>query len=129
MKSLTLAVAVVLAACATTKEPVESGEQSLKHSAEMSEEIAARAKRCVDGTVDRMNDEIAWLAAAPDALSDLRIELARNQSERKISQCEAEAERETDELFAPERTEYLLGAQRERDRSALMMTLMTSRPH
>lgn len=129
MKSFTLAVAVLLAACATTKGPAASGEQSLEQLEERSQEIAARARQCIDGTVDRTNDEIAWLAAAPDALTDPWIALARNQSEREISQCKAEAQRENDELFEHERTEYQLGAQRERDRSALMATLMTSPSH
>ena len=129
MKSFTLAVAVLIAACATTKAPAASGEQSLKQLEEKSQEIAAREQQCIDGTVDRTNDEITRIAAAPDALTDLQIELARNQSEREISQCKGDAERQTDELFAHERTEYQLGAQRERDRSALMVTLMTSRPH
>jgi hypothetical protein len=44
-------------------------------------------------------------------------------------QCDADAQRATDELFSKERAEYESQAQEDRDRSTLMMMLTTSRLH
>ena len=129
MKNFALVASVLIAACATTRQSTPGREASSSQLEEKSRQIAARARQCVDGAVEHTNDEIIGVAAAPDASTDLRVQLARNQGEQAISQCKAEAERESEELSSQQRTDYQLRAQQERDRGALMMTLTTSMPH
>jgi hypothetical protein len=52
-----------------------------------------------------------------------------DERDKDMSKCEAEEERENEELYSQERKEYVLQAEHERDQNTLMMILTTSRPH
>jgi len=48
---------------------------------------------------------------------------------RAAAACDAQTTCQSDAVASRDRAEYQLRAEEERDRAALMMTLMTSRPH
>lgn len=132
MKAPLLALAVALAACATSKPPpLETGarDQRLDQMRQQGREIAGREQRCIDETTQRAADRIATAAAAPDAFAELEIQADGNQRDREVARCRAQAERENDALASSERNDYEVQARQEQDRAALMMILTTSHPH
>jgi hypothetical protein len=128
MKTLALAVAVLVAGCATTNSPPAETDARLIKLQNKSQEISERKRHCIHETVIRSNDQIARIAATLDALTGLRTQRAKDDRDRELSECKANADREKDELSARERAEYEGQAQDERERNALMMILTTSRP-
>ena len=93
------------------------------------EEISAREQQCVRQVTNRTNDRIAQIDATADALTASRIHQAKDDRDRQLSECRAQADREKAQLSARERAaEYESQAQQEHDRAALMMILTTSQP-
>ena len=128
MKELAIAAAL-LAGCASITVPGPDGSAKLKQIEERSRAIAAQERACKDSVEKRTNDELARIEASPDGFTESRTAAANEQKHRQLSKCRADAQNATDELFSEERAEYESRAQEERDRSALMMILTTSRLH
>ena len=124
MKRLALA-AMLLAGCAVA---TPGRDAKFKELEEKSREIANRAKQCVVAAVKRSGDEVER-TKAPDSSTKLRERIAKDEREREISECKSAEARENEELFSNERKEYVLQAEQEHDRNALIMILTTSRPH
>jgi hypothetical protein len=128
LKTLALAVAVLLVGCATTNSPTAETDPRLIKLQNKGQEISAREQQCVRQAVNRANDQIAQIDATPDALTASRTQQAKDDRDREVSECSANADREKAQLSTRERAEYESQAQQEHDRAALMMILTTSRP-
>jgi hypothetical protein len=126
MKRLALA-AMLLAGCAAATVATTGRDAKVKELEEKSREIAIRAQQCVMTAVKRTDDEMER-TRGPDSSTKLRLQLAKDEREREILECKAAETRENEELFSNERKEYVLQAEQERDRNALIMILTTSRP-
>ncbi len=124
MKKLALAVMLV-AGCAATGAP--GPDPKVNDLERQSREIAARARQCVLAANKHSKDATGPNGAAQP--SGLSAPSGKEQRDREISQCEAAQARENEELSSRERKEYQLQADQERDHTALMMILTTSRPH
>jgi Spy/CpxP family protein refolding chaperone len=128
MKTLALAVAVLVAGCAMTNSPTAETDARLIKRRNKGQEISEREQQCVRQAVNRTNDQIAQIETTPDALTASRTQQAKDDRDREVSECSANADREKAKLSATERAEYESQAQQEHDRAALMMILTTSRP-
>ena|ERR1700752_2003370 len=128
MRTFFLAVAALLAGCATTSTPTTSTNARLMKLENKGEEISEREQQCVRQAVNRTNDRIARIDATPNALTASLTQQAKDDRDREVSACSATADREKARLSARERAEYESQAQRERDRAALRMILTTSQP-
>jgi hypothetical protein len=126
MKEFALAAAL-LAGCASIAAP--GSDPRAKVADQDSQAIAARERVCKDGVEKRTNDDLARMGATADASTDSRMKAANERKQRQLAMCKAEAERASDELSAQDRAEYEREEQEERDRAALVRTLLTSRPH
>jgi hypothetical protein len=124
MKTVALAVAVLLAGCTTT--PISESNARWMRLQDNSEEIAHREQQCIHEAAIHSAAQIAQIA--PDALAGLRTQMAEGEGNRELSECKANAARDNDALFARERAKYEGAAEEERDRSSLMMILTTSQP-
>lgn len=129
MKTPALAAAVLLAGCATMTAPASERSASLTQLEERNQKIAERAQQCKEEVEKRSKDEIAQITATPGASIKKRTEIAESERKNGLSRCQAEADRANDELSSTERSDYERRAEEERDRSALMMMFITSRPH
>jgi hypothetical protein len=128
MKTLAVALAVLLAGCTPRASPTTTTNARLINLKSKAEEISEQEQQCVRQAVNRTNDRIAQIDATPDALTASRIHQATEDRDREVSECSAEADREKNQLSARERAEYETEAQQAHDRAALMMILTTSRP-
>ena len=129
MKTVALAIAVLLAGCAATNTRTDSSSEArLTQLKEKSRTIADREKQCIDQTLARSHDEIAGIAATPSASVELQIQKENRERDREVSECRARADEENAEIYAQERDEYKRQAQQERARAALMSVLTTSQP-
>ena len=126
MKTVALAVAVLLAGCAATNAPTSSSDPRLTQLEEKSRTIAEREKQCIDQTLARSRDEIAGIA--PGASVELQTQKETRERDRELSECRARADEENAGIYAQERDEYKRQAQQERARAALMSVLTTSQP-
>lgn len=126
MKTVALAVAVLLAGCTTT--PISESNVRLMRLQNNSEAIAHREQQCIHEAAIQSAAQIAQIAATPHALAGLRTQMAEDEGNRELSECKAKAARDNDALFARERAKYEGAAEEERDRSSLMMILTTSQP-
>ena len=106
-----------------------TGARKLKQIQERSQAIAAQERACKDSVEKRTDDELARIEASRDAFTESKTMSANEQKQRQLAKCTADAQRATDELFSKERADYESQAQEDRDRSTLMMMLITSRPH
>ena len=129
MKKLLLVAIILLAGCATTNTWTGDSDPRLAQLEEKSRIIAEREKQCIDQTLTRSRDEMASIAATPDASVELRIEKINNERDRELSACRATADSENAEISRQESNEYELQAQQERDRASLMTILTASRMH
>jgi hypothetical protein len=128
MKELAIA-AVLLAGCASITVPGPDGSARLKQIQERSQAIAARERTCKDSVEKQTSDKIIQTQSGSDNSTESKIKNENERRHRELLECRADAQRATDELFSKERAEYESQAQEQRDRTALMMTLTTSRPH
>jgi hypothetical protein len=124
MKTIALAVAVLLAGCAATNTRTDRSGARLTQLEEKNRTIAEREKQCVDKTLARNRDEIAGIAVTPAV--ELQIQKEDRERARELSECGARADEENAEIYAQERDEYRRQAQQERARAALMSVLTTS---
>jgi hypothetical protein len=122
MKTVALAVAVLLAGCAATNAPTSSA--GLAQLEEESRIIAEREKECIDKTLARSGDEIAGIAPG----TSVELQIPKENRDRELLECHARADDENAEIYAHERDEYARQAQQERARAALMSVLTTSQP-
>jgi hypothetical protein len=129
MKKLALVAIILLAGCSTTNTSTGDSDPRLAQLEEKSRIIAEREKQCIDKTLTRSHDEMASIAATPDASVELRMEKINNERDRELSACRATADNENAEISRQESNEYELQAQQERDRASLMAILTTSRMH
>ena len=123
------AIAAALLAGCTSVNHGPDGSAKLKQIQERSEAIAAQERACKASVEKQTNDEVARIGAARDGFTESRMTSAKEQKHRQLAKCTADAQRATDELLSKERAEYESQAQEDRDRSTLMMMLLTSRPH
>jgi hypothetical protein len=126
MRTMALALAVLLAGCAATNAPTSSSDPRLTQLEEKSRMIAEREKECIDKTLARSGDEIAGIA--PGASVELQTQKETRERDRELLECHARAHQENAEIYARERDEYERQAQQERARAALMSVLTTSQP-
>ncbi len=124
MKKLAL-IAIVLLATNTQAPGANPKITSLE---EARRTIAEREQQCIDNALTHSRDEVAHIAATSDAAVESLIQRAKNERDREVSQCRAEADAQNAEISERERSEYALEAQQERDRASLMMILTTTRP-
>ena len=127
MKTFALAAAFLLAGCAATgtRTTVTGAPLRLPNKGE---QISEREQQCIRQAVNRANGKIAQIEATPNALTASQTRQAKNDQDREVSECIANADREKALLSASERSEYESEAQRAHDRAALMMILTTSQP-
>jgi len=128
MKRLALIAIVLLAGCAATKNQTPGVDPKITSLEEERRIIAEREQQCIDNTLTHGRDEMAHIAATSDASVESLIQRAKNERDRELSQCRAEADGQNAEISSRERDEYALEAQQERDRASLMMILTTTRP-
>jgi len=121
--------AALLAGCASVSAPGSDRGAKLARIAKDSQAIAARERECKDGVEKRTNDELAPTRVIADASTDSSIKAANERKQRQLATCNADAERANGELSAKDRAEYEREEQEQRDRAALVRTLLTSRPH
>jgi hypothetical protein len=111
-----------------TSSPTTATDARLVKLPNTEQEISGREQRCVRQAVNRSNDQIAQIEATPDALTSSQTQRAKDDRDRAVSECSANADREKAQLSARERAEYESQAREERDRAGLMTILITSRP-
>ncbi len=83
----------------------------------------------MNGAAAKAADELSRIAAAPDAFVDLSTRTAKSDYYWDVWECQNEDNRESEQLSALERADYSHDQKQERDRAALMATLLASRPH
>jgi hypothetical protein len=93
------------------------------------QEITQRQSRCVDRAAHQTNAEVARLAASADNLAELEIKNALANGHKAVAACKAEANRENEEVVRRQIEKYNLQAQEQKDRTALMVTLTSSKIH
>ena len=128
MKRLAVIAIVLLAGCAATDTQGPGADPKIASLEGERRAIAEREQKCMDNTLAHSRDEMARLATASNASVDLLMQRAKNERDRALSECRAEADGKNAEISSRERDEYVLEAQRERDRASLMMILTTTRP-
>jgi hypothetical protein len=129
MKKLALVAIIVLAGCAATNTQTPGADPKIASLEEERQIIAAREKQCIDNTLAHSRDEMTPIAATSDASAESLMRRAKIERNRVLSECRAKADGENAEISERERSEYVLQAEQERDRAALMMTLTAARPH
>jgi hypothetical protein len=127
MKEFAIAAALLAGCASITAGP--DGSAKLKQMQERSQAIAAQERACKASVEKQANDELARIGATRDDCTESRKMSENEQKQRQLAKCTADAQRATDELFSKERADYESQAQEDRDRSTLMMMLITSRPH
>jgi hypothetical protein len=128
MKKLALIAILLLAGCAATNTQTPGADPKITSLEQGRRTIAEREQQCIDNTLKHSRDEMAHIAATSDAAVESLTQRAKNERDRKVSQCRAQADAQNAEISARERDEYALEAQQERDRASLMMILTTTRP-
>jgi hypothetical protein len=126
VKTLALAVAIVLAGCATSNHSSEANARSIKLQIQ-SEEISDREQQCIKEAVGRSNDPAAQVAR-PDVPAGQMAQQADANEDHEISRCKDTAQHDQAALAARARAEYEDEIQEQRDRASLMGILITSRP-
>ncbi len=124
-----LAIAAALLAGCTSITPGPDGSANLKQIQERSQAIATQQHECKDNVEKRTNYELAQIEATRDDFTESRITSENEWKHRQLAKCRADAQRAADALSSKDRAEYESQAQDDRDRSTLMMMLITSRPH
>ncbi|HEV3109511.1 MAG TPA: hypothetical protein VGY99_03375 [Candidatus Binataceae bacterium] len=127
MKELAIAAAL-LAGCSSITVPRQDGSARLTQFQERSRAIVAQERACKNSVEKQTKDQLTQIDAS-DGFTQSKMKSANDQKQRQLLQCDADAQRATDELFSKERAEYESQAQEDRDRSTLMMMLTTSRLH
>jgi hypothetical protein len=127
MKEFAIAAAL-LAGCASINHGPD-GSAKLKQIQKRSQAISAQERACKDSVEKRTNYELARIEVPRDDFTESRMMSENEQKQRQLAKCTADAQSATDELSSKDRAEYESQAQDDRDRSALMMMLITSRPH
>ena len=127
MKKLGLVAIIVLAACASSNVRTSDSDPRLAQFEEKRRAISESAKQCIDESRTRSRDEMARIAASPDASVESQTQRESDERDREISQCRVTANNENAKVSEQERNEYQLQAQEERDRASLMAILTTSR--
>jgi len=125
MKTLRLAV-LLLAGCAAATVPLQDAR--LKELEQRKREIATRAKQCVVAAMKHSSDKTVPTSGL-DSPTESKVVITREERDKEISKCKSAEAQENEELFSQERKEYVLQAEQERDRNALIPILTTSRPH
>ena len=125
MKNLAFIAALLIAGCTSISQSVRS-RQNGKYA---DEKIARLERQCEETSVLQANASIARIVASGDNLSELEIKNARAEGDRAISKCRADADREGEKIARRNIAAYRAQAQEERERSALMATLTSSRAH
>ena len=128
MNKFALIAIFVLAGCAVTNTQTPGANPKITSLEEGRRTIAEREQQCIDNTMKHSRDEMAHIAATSDASVELLKQRAKNERDRELSECRAEADGQNAEISSRERDEYALEAQQERDRASLMMILTTTRP-
>jgi len=128
MNKSALVAIFVLAGCAAANTQTPGLDPKITSLEEQRQIITRREQQCIDNTLKYSRDEMAHMAATSDASVEVLTQRARNERDRELSECRAKADGENAAISAHERDEYVLQAQRERDRASLMMILTTTRP-
>ncbi len=121
-------VVLLLAGCATTRGVALNPDPRIAYFERENQKINESESRCISAAMTSSDHEKASIAASPGAYTELTKQPA-GERDRRLDECRANAEREREGLSARERADYQSSAQKERDRSSLMMTLTTSGPH
>lgn len=127
MRPFGIAVLLVIAGCAATAGPATDRKRA-RYDKRL-EEISTREEQCMNGAAAKAADELSRIAAAPDAFVDLSTRTAKSDYYWDVWECQNEDNRESEQLSALERADYSHDQKQERDRAALMATLLASRPH
>ena len=127
MKKLGVVAIILLAACASSNIRTSDSDPRLVQFEEKRQSVAESEKECIDETLTRSRDEMARIAASPNASVESETQKVNYQRDREISQCRVTANNENAKISEQERKEYELQAQEERDRASLMAILTTSR--
>jgi len=125
MNKLALVAIFLLAGCATRNTRTGDLDPRLAQLEKKRQALAESEKSCIDETLARSRDEIARMAATPDASVESRIRQESDERDREISGCHAWADDENVEIAEQERDEYELQAQQERNRASHLAVLTT----
>jgi hypothetical protein len=118
---------LVLAGCAASKAP--TSDPRLARFDQAMDEVSAREQDCMNKAQAKESDAIAKIASAADGFADLNTRTATSNYYWDVWQCHAQASRAHEQIATSEREEYDLEQKQERDRAALMATLIASRPN
>jgi hypothetical protein len=116
-----------LAGCAASRAP--ASDPRLARLDQAMDDVSAREQDCMNKAKANESDAIAKIASAADAFNDLNTRTATSNYYWEVWQCHAEASRAHAQIATSEREEYDLEQKQERDRAALMATLIASRPN
>ncbi len=126
MKMLGLVTAMLFAGCASTFSSVP---ETKKDVLAQNQEVSQQEKLCKDQAAQQTKAEVARITSGGDDRAELEIKDAVGRGRDRISSCEAEADRENEKIVRQQIKEYSLQAQQQRERTALMGTLIGSRIH
>jgi hypothetical protein len=127
MRPFGIAVLLFIAGCAARAGPATDSKRA-RYDKKL-EAISTREEQCLNRAAAKAADELSHIAAAPDAFADLSTRTAKSDYYWDVWECQTEADRENEKLSAQERADYSHDQKQERDRAALMATLLASRPH
>lgn len=94
---------------------------------EESQRIAAAEQQCIQAATRRANDDLSKLGATKDKEDGQQILAINQRRSQELSQCEAEADHENEELSAREQAEYEREAEEEKAHAA-MVSVIASQP-
>jgi hypothetical protein len=128
MRIVALPVALV-AGCATTTATTPRPDSRIASFEQQSQQIDRSQHRCISEAMTSNVDQIANVGESPEntAKDQMRKQVA--ERDLKVSECEAKAKQQRDDLTARAAKAYQEPALEEREDSSLMMILTGSRPH
>ncbi len=129
MKKLALVAIFLLAGCASSNTRTSDRDPRIAQLEKKSRAIDESEKQCVDETLRRSRDEIARIAATPDASVKLETQRPNDERDGEVSQCHVWADNENAAIAEQERDEYELEANEERNRASHIAILTMSLPH
>jgi hypothetical protein len=117
--------ALLILGCSTTSDPTSIRLTSLRQE---TQEISERERQCINAVVIRSNEQLAQIAviSALEADTGRLKEIAANERDRELAECQADAEQEEQQLSVRERVKYTRQAEDERERNALRAILTGS---
>jgi len=120
---------LTLGACAGTTTPAPAPNPRLEALQEQSDSISRQADQCINQATSGAGAQVKLLIAGGISPSDKRVQAVLDQGDRAIAKCRANEASARAQLALQEHAEYMREAEEERERAALMATLISSLGH